>query len=215
MAPINKEKPGLAAVLADLRRDETIAIVNRKLESGVESMKILEELREGLRIVGSRFENNEYFLSELVAGGELFKDAFEILRPSLQSDAQKKPIGKFVIGTVKGDIHDLGKDIVSVMLECNGFQVYDLGVDVAPEEFVKKAIEVNADLVGLSALLTGCIDSMKETVKALEKSGLGDKIKVIIGGGIVDELVMRKVGADAYAGDALSAVKVAKEMLKA
>jgi len=136
-----------------------------------------------------------------------------MIRPTLRSQQQKKPLGRFIIGTVQGDIHDLGKDIVAVMLECNGFEVYDLGVDVPPKMFVEKTKEVNANIVGLSALLTVCIDTMREIVKAFEESGLRSKVKIVIGGGIVNEIVKEKVGADAYATDALAAVRIAREIL--
>ncbi len=215
MAPMNDGKnERLATALADLKEDEVNAIVKERLENNRDPLEILDGLREGLKVVGSKYEEGEYFLSELVTGGVLFKNAFEIIKPRLQLQSEKN-IGKFVIGTVQGDIHDLGKDIVAIMLECNGFKVYDLGVDVPPEEFVKKAREVNAELVGLSALLTACIESIKETIEGFKEAGLRSKVKIIIGGGIMNEAVMKKVGADAYADDALSAVKVAKEMLKA
>jgi len=207
-----REVDNLASALADLRENEVLAIVQKRLEAGESPMTILAELREGVSMVGHRFEIGEYFLSELIVGGHIFKKAFEVIKPSLATHPTKS-VGKFVIGTVEGDIHDLGKDIVAVMLECNGFKVYDLGVDVPPQKFVEKTKEVNAELVGLSALITAGIHSMKRTVEEFEKSGIRSKVKIIIGGGIADEFLMRQLGADAYAKDANMAVKVAREML--
>lgn len=208
-----KKTSKLTIALAELKNEETIAIVKQELEANEKPTTIIEELREGLDIIGKRFEEGRYFLSELVFGGELFKRTFEMIKPRLASTLQPKFIGKFVIGTAQGDIHDLGKNIVAMMLEYNGFEVYDLGVDVPPEKFVKKAEEANADLVGISGLLTTSIESMRKTINLFERSGIRPKIKIIIGGGVIDEYIMKKVGANAYAGDAVSAVKIAKEML--
>ena len=214
MDPIDKREGNkLATALVNLKKEKVFVIIKNMLEAGEKPMRILEYLKKGLGIISNRYQKREYFLAELVTGGEIFKESFEILKPRFSSRIQTKPLGKFVLGTAQGDIHDLGKNIVAMMLECNGFMVYDLGVDVPPERFVEKVKETGALLVGISLLLTSCIYSVKKTIEKFERSGLRSKVKIIVGGGIVNEAIVKRIGADAYAADAPRAVKTAKEFL--
>lgn len=201
----------LTKAVADLEEDEALRITREKLDCGEEPQSILEESRNGMELVGKRFSDGEYFLPELIFSAEIFKEITEIVKPKLKGDAPVERLGKCIIGTVAGDIHDIGKDIVVFMLDVSGFEVYDLGVDVPPQEFVEKIQETSATIVGLSGFLTLAFDSMKETVAAIEAAGLRDKVKIMIGGGQIDEGIREYAGADAYGKDAMAAVSLAKE----
>lgn len=202
--------------LANIEIDKVPDAVKEALNKGIPPLKIINEaLAPAMNIVGKKFEEGEYFLAELVAAGETFKEVLDILRPLLLKSGEKiKRLGKVVIGTVRGDLHDIGKNIVATMLESAGFEVYDLGADVPPEEFVKKAKEVNADIVAMSALLTTTMIEMKNVIEELKKAGIRDKVKVIIGGAPVTEEFAREIGADAYAEDAVKAVEVCKRLIE-
>ena len=201
-----------ANLLADLKEDEVIKLTKQRLDSGEDPMKILEDSRKGMELVGKRFADGEYFLPELVFSGELLKQVTEIVKPHITetaSDAKRR--GKVVLGTVAGDIHDIGLNIVDFMLDVNGFQVYNLGVDVPAAKFVAKVKETGAPIVGLSGFLTPAFDAMKETVEALDKAGLRGKVKIMIGGGQMDDEVRKYARADAYGKDAMAAVTLAKK----
>lgn len=198
--------------LADLKEEEVLSMVNEKIQAGEDPHKILELCREVMGIVGQRFQDKEYFLPELIMAGEIVKDVMEIVLPKIQQD-NVKLIGKVLIGTVAGDIHDIGKNIVIFMLEANGFKVLDIGVDIPPEKFVEKIKEFQPDVIGLSGLLTLAFDSMKETIDEIKKAGLRDKVKIMVGGCQVDEEVTRYAGADAYGEDASVAVSLCKKWL--
>ena len=200
----------LVEAIADLREEEALKIVKEKLSAGEDPLKILEEARKGLEIVGNRFASGEYFIPDLIYSGEIMKQITEIVKPLISQTTQAKKLGKVVIGTVAGDIHDIGKNIVVFMLEVNGFEVYDLGVDIPPERFVEKIKETGAPILGLSGFLTLAFDSMKRTIEALKEAGLRDKVKVMIGGGQVTDEVRKYTGADAYGKDAMAAVILAK-----
>lgn len=202
----------LVNALADLKEEEALRLVKDLLNAGEDPFRIMDYVRRGMEIVGNRFANSEYFISDLIYAGEILKEITALIKPKLAAkEAQTKKLGKIVIGTVAGDIHDIGKDIVVFMLEVNGFEVYDLGVDVPEEKFVEKIRETGATIVGLSGFLTLAFDSMKRTVEAIEKAGLRDKVKIMIGGGQITEEVRRYVGADAYGKDAMEAVALAKK----
>ncbi len=205
----------LAETLADLKEEEALKIVKEKLAAGEDPLKILETCRKGVEIVGKRFENKEYFLPDLIMASELMKEISEIIKPEIEKAGEVKRLGKVVIGTVKGDIHDIGKDVVTFMLDINGFDVYDIGEDVAPQEFVEKIKEVEPEIVGLSGLLTIAFDAMRETIEAIKAAGLRHKVKIMIGGGQVDERIKEYTGADAYGADAMAAVSLAKKWLGA
>ncbi len=203
----------LANTLADLKEKEALEMVRKRLDAGEDPLGILDDARRGMEIVGKRFENSEYFIPDLVYSGEILKDITEMVKPKMTKDIEVKRLGKVVMGTVAGDIHDIGKDIVVFMLDVNGFEVYDLGVDVPAQEFVDKLRETGSTVVGLSGFLTLAFDSMKTTVDAIKAAGLRDKVKVMIGGGQIDEAVQRHTGADAYGVNAMAGVSLAKEWL--
>ena len=202
-------------LLADLKENEILKLTRERLDSGEEPIKILEDSRKGMEIVGKRFADGEYFLPELVFSGELLKEVTEMVKPHLKQAVETKKLGKVVIGTVAGDIHDIGLNIVDFMLDVNGFEVYNLGVDVSVDTFVAKMKETGAPVLGLSGFLTPAFDAMKETVEALEKAGIRDKMKIMIGGGQMDDEVKKYAKADAYGKDAMVAVALAKQWIGA
>jgi corrinoid protein of di/trimethylamine methyltransferase len=179
-------------------------------ESGLPAYKILNEgLAKGMEIVGEKYENDEYFLAELVVAGEVMKEGVKILEPHLKGD-EVKTIGKIVIGTVKGDMHDIGKNVVAIMLSAAGFNVIDLGADVASERFVEEVKKNNPDILGMSALLTTTMIEMENVIKALKEAGLREKVKIILGGAPVTQEYVEETGADALAEDASEAVAICK-----
>jgi methanogenic corrinoid protein MtbC1 len=200
----------LVKTLADLKEKEALEIVQNRLNAGDAAISILDDARRALEIVGKRFSDCQYFIPELVYSGEILKAITDMVKPKITKTAEMKRLGKVVVGTVAGDIHDIGKDIVVFMLDVNGFEVFDLGIDVPAQKFVDKIKETNSKVVGLSGFLTLAFDSMKETVEAIKKAGLRDKVKIMIGGGQIDDQVKGFAGADAYGKDAMEAVKLAK-----
>jgi methanogenic corrinoid protein MtbC1 len=203
----------LTRAIADLEENEALRLTREKLDGGEEPQLVLEESRKGMEIVGKRFSDGTYFLPELIFSAEILKEITEIVKPELTQETQSERLGKCIIGTVAGDIHDIGKDIVVFMLDVNGFEVHDLGVDVPPQKFVDRIKETNAPIVGLSGFLTLAFDSMKETVDAIKAAGLRDKVKIMIGGGQINEEIRKYAGADAYGQDAMTAVSLAKTWL--
>jgi len=205
----------LVNTLADLKEQEALKLVKDGLSAGEDPLKILGDARKGMEIVGKRFASSEYFIPDLVYSGEILKEVTELVKPKLTKAAGSKKLGKVVFGTVAGDIHDIGKDIVVFMLDVNGFEVHDLGVDVPVQKFVDKIKETGAPIVGLSGFLALAFDSMKETVEAIEAAGLRDKIKVMIGGGQMSDEIKKYTGADAYGKDAMAGVTLAKKWIAA
>jgi len=203
----------LVITLADLREEETLQIVQDRLDGGDDPLRILNDVRRALEIVGNRFKDGEYFLPELVYSGEISKVITGMVGPKLTKTPEFEYVGKVVIGTVAGDIHDIGKNIVRFMLEVNGFEVRDLGVDVLPKQFVEEIEQAKPQILALSCLLTLAYDSMKETVQAVRDAGLRNKVKIMIGGGVVDETVVPYVGADGFESDAAGAVTLAKKWI--
>jgi methanogenic corrinoid protein MtbC1 len=202
----------LVNLLADLKEEEVLALVKKKLDSGEDPYKILDETSAGMAIVGKRFAAGEYFLPELVYSGEVLKQVNMLLKPHLgKATKQAKKIGKVVIGTVAGDIHDIGLNIVEFMLDVNGFEVTNLGVDVPVAKFVEAVKQTKTPVLGLSGFLTPAFDAMKETVEALEKAGLRKGLKIMIGGGQMDDEVRKYAKADAYGKDAMAAVSLSKQ----
>jgi trimethylamine corrinoid protein len=202
----------LAKLLADLKEPEVLAFVDKALAKGTDPMVLLGEVKEGMQIVGQRFASEDYFIPDLVFSGEILKRVVQKLEPHLKSrkDERPKRLGKVIIGTVAGDIHDIGKDLVTFMLDVSGFEVLDLGIDVPVEKFVSTIKESGSSVVGLSGFLTLAFDSMKETVEAIKAAGLRDQVKIMIGGGQIDEQVRSYTGADAYGKDAVEAAKLAR-----
>lgn len=213
----NEEKilENIKNMMVNIEIDKVEEEVKKALDLGIAPLDIIEKaLAPAMTVIGDKFEKGEYFLAELVAAGETFKEILQTLKPLLVKSGQTtKTLGKVVIGTVRGDLHDIGKNIVATMLESAGFEIYDLGVDVAPEDFVKKAEEVKADIIAMSALLTTTMIEMKNVIEELKKSGMRNKVKVIIGGAPITEEYAKEIGADGYAEDAVKAVRVCKELL--
>lgn len=201
-------------VLADLEEEKAIETVKDRLDSGEDPLKIMDDIREAMSIVGDRFEEGQYFVPDLVFAGDILEEITDMVKEKMPADVEEERLGKVIIATVKDDIHDIGKNMVVFMLDVNGFEVHDMGVDVPPEEIVEKAEEVKPDIVGLSGFLTVAFDSMKETIEALEEEGLREDVKVMIGGGQVDEEVKEYVGADDYRSSAPAGVKLAKKWMK-
>jgi 5-methyltetrahydrofolate--homocysteine methyltransferase len=196
----------------DMREEDTARIARELMDSGTDPLAVLEAARQALEVIGRRFETGEAFIPELLMSGEMMKDISNYARPRIQHDsAQAEKLGKVVMGTVAGDIHNLGKDIATTMLDINGFEVVDLGVDVPPQKFIDKIREVEPDAVGMSGLLTLAFDAMKETVQAIEVAGLRGRVKIMIGGATVDESIRDYVGADAYAPTAMAGVSLVKQ----
>ncbi len=196
----------------ELDEDLALLLVKDALAAGMPAFEILKACQDGMTAVGKRFECQDYFVSDLMMSGEIFKQIGVLLEPGLKAGGSKTT-GKVVFGTVKGDIHDIGKDIVVNMLKSANFEVIDLGVDVPPETFIKAIKDSGATVVGMSGLLTLAFDSMKATVEAMQAAGLRDKVKVMVGGGPVDANVCKFVGADAWGADAQYAVTLAKGWL--
>lgn len=202
--------------IIDMQEKEAIETANKMLDDGVPAMEVLDKCREAMDGIGKKFEKGEYFISELLMGGEILRQISAVLKPKLgDTGTGQKKLGKVVFGTVAGDIHDLGKDIVEFMLDINGFEVIDLGVDVPVEKFVEAIKEHKPQVVGMSCLITVAFDSMKHTVEAIKAAGLRDSVKIMIGGGTTDEQVKNYAGADAYGKDAVAAVTLTKNWIAA
>jgi methanogenic corrinoid protein MtbC1 len=201
----------LKTMLADLKEKDALEIVKNRLDMGGDPLSILDDARRGMEIIGKRFADGEYFIPDLVYGGEILKQITEMVKPKLAKAAPVKRLGKVALGTVAGDIHDIGLNIVDFVLDVNGFEVHNLGVDVPAQKFVDKIKETEASIVGLSGFLTLAFDSMKKTVEAIKAAGLRDKVKIMIGGGQIDEEVRNYTGADAYGKDAMAGVALAKK----
>ena len=195
--------------------DKVQEATKKALKQGEDPVKIVDELTKALRIVGKKFEDGEFFLMHLVAAAEPVQRAIkEILEPEmLKKKEARKSLGKVVLGTVAGDIHDIGKNIVGAMLFAAGFEVYDIGKDVPPEQFVSKAKEVSANLVGASALLSTSLPMQREIVEGIVAAGLRDRVKLIFGGAPVTDEWVKEIGGDGYAENAMEAVTVAKKLL--
>ena len=198
----------LAIAISDLEEDRALKLVQERLAAGSDPQAILASCRDGMALVGKRYEAGEYFVSELIMAGEMFKQANALLASHFGAGGGATR-GKVIIGTVKGDIHDIGKDLVVGMLRAGGFEVLDLGVDVPKEKFVEAAKTSGAKVVGLSGLLTISFDSMKDTIAALKAAGM--PVKVMVGGGPLTEQVREYVGADALGADAQAAVRLAEQ----
>lgn len=199
----------LTKLLVELKEKEALELVEKSLGQGADPMTLMEEAKEGMNAVGQKFAKQEYFIPDLVFSGEIMKGIAALLEPHLKKGKEAKRAGKVVIGTVAGDIHDIGKDLVVFMLDVNGFEVVDLGIDVPVQKFVDAVKRSGGKVVGLSGFLTLAFDSMKETVEAIRAAGLGGA-KIMIGGGQIDEQVRGFTGADAFGKDAMEAVKLAK-----
>jgi methanogenic corrinoid protein MtbC1 len=216
MADMNDQEKQLVTWLVDMNEDDAFALAKKMLlEEGANPFRVLELCRNAMNIVGKRFEKGEYFLPELVLGGEMLQNIGAIAKPLIKQAPGEEPkkLAKVLIGTVHGDLHDIGKNIVTFMLDISGFEVKDIGIDVPVKTFVDEISQFQPDVVGLSGFLTLAFDSMKETVSAIQDAGLRDKLKIMIGGGQVDETVRNYTGADAFGTNAMDAVSLCKNWM--
>jgi methanogenic corrinoid protein MtbC1 len=202
----------LISAIAGLDEEKSLILVRERLSKHDNPELILADCQDGMLQVGERYMQHQYYLSGLIMGGEIFCEVMELVRPVVLSHTQGSGSGKVLLGTVAGDIHDLGKNIVSMLLTCHKFTVHDAGVDVPPQEFVRKAKEIQPGVIGLSGLITSAYDSMKETISILHRNGC--KAPIIIGGGQLDEEVFRYTGADYWVKDANAGVELFKKLLK-
>jgi methanogenic corrinoid protein MtbC1 len=205
----------LIAAIIEMEESEALSIARQSLEAGESPIALLDTCVKAMEIVGDRFEKGDYFLPELMMAGEILKGISEISKPYLSDAAKIATIGRVVMGTVQGDIHNIGKDIVIFLLDVNGFEVRDLGVDVSPARFIESIREFQPGVVGMSGLLSLAQESMKKTVQAITESGLRKQIKIMVGGGQVNDETARYAGADAYGKNALEAVALAKKWMAA
>ena len=205
----------LSNSLVDGEADWTYELTTKALNAGIEPLDIIQSgLMPGMSIVGEKFSTGEYFLPDLIIAAEGMQRAMDMIEPELMARGQKlENPGTIVIGTVEGDIHEIGKKLVSTMLTANGFKVYDLGVDVPTEKFISKVLETGADLIGLSALLTTTMTVQRDVISAIIDSGIRDQVKIIVGGAPVTREWSEEIGADGYAEDAMSAVRLVKTLL--
>ncbi len=199
--------------ILDLDEATALSVAEELLKSGNDPVQILEMCREGMSKVGEKFEAGEFFLSEMIMAAEIFNQVMEMIRPQLMKSVTEKK-GKIVIGTVEGDVHDIGKNIIIALLEAEGFEVIDLGVDVPSDRFVSAIKEYKPDIVGMSSLLTVALESTKETVKAIEAAGLRDKVKIIVGGGRIDPQAAEYIKPDAYTDNAALGVRLCKQLME-
>lgn len=200
----------LTQVVGDLNEDRLLEILNEFVAgnpTAEEAQAVVTACQQGMTIVGDLFESGEYFVGDLIFAGELLTDSIELLKPIIGSSSSNK-IGKIVLGTVEGDLHDIGKNIFRSMAEAAGFEVFDLGIDQEPAAFIEKVKEVNPDIVGMSGVLTLALDSMKNTVEEMKKAGVRDNVKIIIGGNPVTQEACTNIGADAFTDNAAEGIKI-------
>ena len=204
-----------ALIRALVDMDEAGALKDTKalLDGGGDPLKILEACTTAMETVGKRFESGEYFLPHLMMAGEMLKQISDTVKPLMKEEQAAAEKGKVLIGTVKGDIHDIGKNIVTFLLEVNGFDVRDIGIDQPPASFVEAVREFRPAVVGMSGLLTLAFDAMKETVQALQDAGLRDQVKIMIGGAQMSDTVKENPGADAYGPDAMAGVRLCRQWI--
>ena len=206
----------LAQAVIDGEPEDAEQLAKEALEHGLDPLTCVNEgLTKGIQKVGELFASGEYFLPELIIGAEAMKKALAVLEPAMVGDQSREVVGKVVLGTVEGDMHEIGKTLVGTMLVANGFQVYDIGVDKSAEEFIAAVKDNQADIVGASALLTTTMLQQKKLIEALEEANLRDKVKVMVGGAPVTDSFAAEVGADGYAEDAISAVDLAFRLIDA
>jgi methylmalonyl-CoA mutase cobalamin-binding domain/chain len=199
----------ITRTIVELRFDRIRELCTKALGCGHQPMDIVEAMRKGMEEVGKKYEKGEYFLPELMAAGEIMKEGMEVLRPHLEKK-ETHGMARLVIGTVQGDIHDIGKNIFAMLARAAGFEVVDLGVDVPPEKFVEALKKERAQVLGLSCLITPALPAMCRVIELLEKEGLREKTKIILGGAPLTEELGRKLGADAAVNDAVKGVEILK-----
>jgi dimethylamine corrinoid protein len=212
---IKDERATLVTSVADLEERQALTLVQTRIQNGENPLAIVEDCQEGLRQVGERYERKEYYLAGLIMAGEIFREVMELLQPVIQERLTGHESGTILLGTVKGDIHDIGKNNLSMLLTSYGFTVHDLGVDVPPVEFLLQAMQVKPDIIGLSGLLTSSFDAMRETIHLIRISGENGiaSLPIIIGGNQLNEQVCQFVGADHWVTDAMTGVRLCQQLL--
>lgn len=206
----------LATALADLREDEVLTTVRRRMAAGDDPLQIIEDCQAGMREVGARYARREYYLSGLIMAGDILREVMELVMPTVEAHFSGQSAGRVLLGTVQGDIHDLGKNLLMMLLRCYGFEVIDLGVDVAPARFAAEARAFRPDVIGLSGLITAAYTAMRETVAALRAMMVEDRRPIpILLGGQVDEQVCAFVGADYWSTDAMEGVRLCQRLVRA
>lgn len=206
----------LAQAVIDGEVDDVIKLANQALDDGLDPLICINEgLTKGIQRVGELFSSGEYFLPELIIGADVMKAGLDILEPAMLADQKREVAGKVVLGTVKGDLHEIGKTLVGTMLTASGFQVIDIGVDKSSADFIAAIKEEEATIVGASALLTTTMLQQKELIKAIEEAGLRGQVKIMVGGAPVTASYANEIGADGYAEDAISAVDIAFRLIDA
>jgi methylmalonyl-CoA mutase cobalamin-binding domain/chain len=199
----------LKNAVAALERNRVYELVGKSLEAGVSAREILKTCQSGMKTVGDLYEKEEYFVADLMSAGQIMRRVMRMLEPRMRGEELRARAGTVVMGTVKGDIHDLGKEVVVITLQANGFEVIDLGVDVPADRFVDAVRESGAPVVGLSVFLTSCFDSVGKVVEAMRKAGVRDKVRIMVGGAPVTKMVAEQTGCDFYGEDAASGVNYA------
>jgi len=197
------EASELCSCITDFKINDIQRIVHEAIEAGMSTHDVVKHLSKGMNIIGERYEKQEVFLSELIMASETMKEGMKALDPYIKKDSSQNR-GVVVLGTVRGDLHDIGKDLVKTFLIARGFEVHDLGIDVSSDKFVESVKTTGAGIVGISALLTTTVPEIKSTIRALEEAGMRDRVKVIVGGAALNEQIAKKLLADAYAPDAVS-----------
>lgn len=210
-----EQETPLVRQVADLDENGALTTVRRRLADGDDPINIIYECEYGMRVVGKRYEEGHYYIAALIMAGEIFRQVVEIVKPHLVTQTSDETSGCILLGTVQGDIHDIGKDVLGMLLTCHGFTVHDLGVDVTPDRFVEAALEHKPDIMGLSGLLTAAYAGMKDTIAALREATAdwSPSLKIIIGGGRIDEEICRYVGADYWTVDAMEGVHLCERLL--
>ncbi len=201
----------LINAVTGMKEQEALAITKELLDNNADPVGLLDACTQAMETIGEKFEAGVYFLPELMMAGEMLKQISDIVKPMIKTRTKNENAGKVLIGTVQGDIHDIGKDIVTFLLDVNGFNVRDIGIDVPPETFVKEIQDFKPQIVGMSGLLTLAYDAMKDTVAAIDKAGLRNDIKIIIGGGQMSDKIADYAGADACAKDAMDGINTIKK----
>ena len=201
----------LIRALVEMQEAEALRETRQLLDEDTDPLSIIDACSRAMEAVGKRFETGEYFLPHLMMAGEMLRQISEIIKPKMRGDKVRKGRGRVLMGTVKGDIHDIGKNMVTFLLQTNGFEVLDIGIDQSPEKFVEAIRNFKPQVVGMSGLLTLAFDSMRDTVQAIQEAGLRDKVRIMIGGGQVSEKVKAYTGADAYGPDAVAGIRLAKQ----
>lgn len=206
---------GLIKAITELNEDKVLKIIKSELEKGTDSNELLSVLQQGMDNVGSLYEKSEYFIADLIMAGIIFREVLDLEAMRFHKDyVGEKPVGTMILGTVKGDLHDIGKDIFKDLANSAGFLVYDLGVDVRPQDFVDKYLETKADIIGMSGVLSLAITGMKETIELFQEKGLRDQVKIIVGGNLINPDSAAFIGADGHSNNAMEGLKICKAWIQ-